>query len=91
MFRSLTAGTDTAIHTLHWAIAAMTEHPEIQENVAMEIDEVVGRDRLPSIDDKGTLPYTEATILEVFRFGSVVPIGIPHSVIADTSLCEYIQ
>ncbi|XP_071791658.1 cytochrome P450 2J4-like [Asterias amurensis] len=85
----LIAGTDTAIHTLHWAIAAMTEHPKIQEKVAMEIDEVVGRDRLPSIDDKGTLPYTEATILEVFRFGSVVPIGIPHSVMADTSLCGY--
>ncbi|XP_033627066.1 steroid 17-alpha-hydroxylase/17,20 lyase-like isoform X1 [Asterias rubens] len=83
------AGTETTTLTLHWAVAALAEHPEIQERIAQEIDDVIGRDRLPSLDDKGTLPYTEATLLELLRYGSVVPLGVPHAVLTDTSLNGY--
>lgn len=48
------------------------------EKVQREIDAVVGRSRLPSLTDKGTLPYTEATIMEVQRMAVVVPLAIPH-------------
>ena len=89
LFRFQTAGTETTTLTLHWAVAALAEHPEIQERIAQEIDDVIGRDRLPSLDDKGTLPYTEATLLELLRYGSVVPLGVPHAVLTDTSLSEY--
>ena len=68
----------------------MAEFPDIQEKVAKEIDEIIGQDRLPSLDDRGNLPYTEATILEVFRFGTVAPLGVPHAVLDDTTLCEYL-
>ena len=83
------AGTDTTIVTLHWAVGLMAEKPDIQEKVAKEIEEVVGLDRMPSLDDRGSLPYTEATILENNRYGSVVPVGVPHCTMADTTLCEY--
>lgn len=52
-------------------------HP-VSENVQREIDAVVGRGRLPSLTDKGTLPYTKATIMEVQRMAVVVPLAIPH-------------
>lgn len=42
------------------------------------MDEVVGTDRVPSLTDKGSLPFTEATIMEVQRLTAVVPLAIPH-------------
>lgn len=48
------------------------------EKVQAEIDEVVGRNRFPSLTDKGSLPFTEATIMEVQRLTAVVPLAIPH-------------
>ncbi|XP_022111323.1 steroid 17-alpha-hydroxylase/17,20 lyase-like isoform X2 [Acanthaster planci] len=83
------AGTETTIITLHWAVGLMVENPDIQQKVAMEIDEVLGRDRLPSLDDRASLPYTEATILEIFRYGTVAPTGLPHAVMEDTTLAGY--
>lgn len=49
-----------------------------KEKVQTEIDEVVGRHRVPSLTDKGHLPFTEATIMEVQRLVVVVPLAIPH-------------
>ncbi|XP_038061777.1 cytochrome P450 2U1-like isoform X2 [Patiria miniata] len=83
------AGTETTTLTLHWAVGLLAENPDIQEKVAKEIDDVLGRDTLPSLDDRGSLPYTEATILEVHRYGSVAPLGVPHSVMTDTTLAGY--
>ena len=50
----------------------------ILDKVQAEIDEVVGRLRTPSLSDKGLLPFTEASIMEVQRLTSVVPLAIPH-------------
>lgn len=50
----------------------------IQDKVHGEIDEVVGKDRVPSLTDKGSLPFTEATIMEVQRMTVAVPLAIPH-------------
>ncbi|XP_022082868.1 steroid 17-alpha-hydroxylase/17,20 lyase-like isoform X4 [Acanthaster planci] len=83
------AGTETTILTLHWGVLLMAEYPEIQKKVAMEIDEVIGHDRMPSLTDRGSLPFTEATLLEIFRYGTVAPLGVPHSVMEDTTLGEY--
>ena len=85
------AGTDTTILTLHWAVGLMAEHPDIQEKVAKEIDEVIGRDRLPTLDDRSSLPYTQAAMLETFRCGTVAPVGFPHATMADTTICEYLR
>lgn len=43
-----------------------------------EIDEVVGTQRVLSLTDKGSLPFTEATIMEVQRMTVAVPLAIPH-------------
>jgi len=83
------AGTDTTILTLHWAVGLMAEHPDIQEKVAKEIDEVIGRERFPSLDDRSSLPYTQAAMLETMRYGTVAPVGLPHSTMADTTICGY--
>ncbi|XP_077427386.1 cytochrome P450 2U1 [Vanacampus margaritifer] len=72
------AGTDTTTNSLLWILLYMVVHPDVQDKVQAEVDEVVGRGRLPSLTDRGHLPFTEATIMEVQRLTAVVPLGIPH-------------
>ena len=40
---------------------------DIQAKVHAEIDEVVGSDRLPSLDDRNEMHYTQAFLLESMR------------------------
>ncbi|XP_050625319.1 cytochrome P450 2A12-like [Macaca thibetana thibetana] len=44
-----------------------------------ELDPVVGWRRAPSPDDHQRLPYTNAVLLQIQRFISVVPLGLPRS------------
>jgi hypothetical protein len=46
------AGSDTTSGTLSFALMYMVLCPEIQAKVQKELDDVVGRERLPSLSDK---------------------------------------
>ncbi|XP_051940449.1 cytochrome P450 2U1 isoform X1 [Hippocampus zosterae] len=72
------AGTDTTTNSLLWILLYMAMHTHVQDKVQAEVDKVVGPCRVPSMTDRGRLPFTEATIMEVQRLTSVVPLGIPH-------------
>lgn len=39
-------------HTLHFYFAQLLNNPGIQEKIQEEIDRVVGRGRLPTLDDR---------------------------------------
>lgn len=56
----------------------MALHPKVQEKAREEIHRVVGTNRLPTIDDKESLPYINALLLEVLRWHPVAPLGLPH-------------
>lgn len=47
--------------------------------VKKELDEVVGTERNPGLQDKSQLPYTVATLQEIERLGSAVPSSLPRS------------
>ena len=64
----------------------MTKYPEIQKKVAEEVDNVVGRDRPPSLEDRGKLAYSEATLYEILRYSVVQPLGVTHVTMEDTTL-----
>ncbi|XP_072167977.1 cytochrome P450 2J4-like [Diadema setosum] len=83
------AGTETTTTTLKWSMIYMMENPDVQSKVQSELDLVVGRDRLPTLQDRKTSPYTNAVILECMRFSSVVPLGVAHKAAADTTLAGY--
>lgn len=48
-------------------ILAMTRYPEVFMKAQEEIDRVVGNERLPSLDDRASLPYLECVLKEVYR------------------------
>jgi hypothetical protein len=58
---------------------AMARHPDIQLKAQAEIDSVLGHARLPSFDDRPSLPYITAIAKEVLRWHPVVPMSVPIS------------
>src|SRR6218665_351010 len=80
--------TDTVSTTLLWAMVEMENHPEIQRRFQRELDELLPGNRLPSLDDKPNLPYTEAVILEVMRRRTLVPLYAPHVTLRDAEVFE---
>ncbi|NWI92830.1 CP2D3 protein, partial [Pitta sordida] len=80
------AGSETTTTTLQWALLFMILHPEIQCKVQAEIDKVIGRERSPTMRDQVSMPYTNAVIHEVQRYGDIVPVGLPHMTYRDTEL-----
>jgi cytochrome P450 len=42
----------TVSSTLNFALAFLLNYPEVQSKMQQELDEVVGRDRLPTLDDR---------------------------------------
>ncbi|MCL4123022.1 UNVERIFIED_CONTAM: hypothetical protein GTU68_036057 [Idotea baltica] len=83
------AGQETTNLCLNWCLIYLVNNQEVIAKVQEELDSVVGRDRLPSLDDLPSLPYTQATIREVLRRSNIVPMGTPHSTTRDTNIGEY--
>ncbi|KAG6925829.1 cytochrome P450 2D16, partial [Chelydra serpentina] len=64
----------------------MLLHPDIQYKVQEEIDKVIGRDRSPQMEDQANMPYNNAVIHEIQRYGDITPVGMPHMTYRDTEL-----
>lgn len=56
------------IASIHTFLLAIVLHPQEFKKVQEEIDRVVGRHRLPTIDDRPSLPYLECLLKEVLRW-----------------------
>ncbi|XP_046550255.1 cytochrome P450 2C15-like [Haliotis rubra] len=75
MVDSLLAGVITTKPTMYNALAAMVNFPEVQKKIQEEIQRVVGKDRLPGLEDRNKMPYSKAVELELYRY--YTPIGTP--------------
>ena len=52
----------------------MTLNPTTQEKAQAQIDAVVGKDRLPTIDDRPLLPFVDAIFRETIRYSPLLPL-----------------
>ncbi|KAF8576043.1 cytochrome P450 [Ramaria rubella] len=77
------AGIDTTLHTVSMFIFAMALFPEKQKKAQDEIDQIVGSERFPNIDDRSSLPYVDALINEVLRWHPIAPMGVAHRTAQD--------
>ncbi|MEY3734816.1 MAG: hypothetical protein RL347_2175, partial [Actinomycetota bacterium] len=62
----LVAGHETTASALTWVLWLLAGDPEVQAEVARELDEVLG-DRVPSYADLDRLPWTRAVFDEAMR------------------------
>jgi len=83
------AGLETVTSTIEWSILFLILNPECQDKIQNEIDKVIGRSRLPQLEDLAQMPYTEATIYEVLRRSNVVALGNAHATLADATIGGY--
>jgi len=83
------AGTETVATQLGWAMILLGNHTQVLARLQKELDAVVPKNHLPSMEDKAKLPYMEATILEIMRIRTVGPIAIPHATLANTIVAGF--
>ena len=82
------AGFESTSTTLRFALAFLANHPNYQEDIQRQLDEVLDG-RSPSLEDRLKLPLIQAMILETLRLGNVLPFAIPHVALTDTTLGGY--
>uniref|UniRef100_A0A8D2LIN0 Uncharacterized protein n=1 Tax=Varanus komodoensis TaxID=61221 RepID=A0A8D2LIN0_VARKO len=80
------AGTDTAATTLLWALLFLTNHPDVQEKVYKEMEDVFGPSCSIAYQDKKKLPYTNAVIHEIQRREYVLVFGLPRQTLNDVTV-----
>jgi len=59
------------------------------EHMQQEIDTVIGPERVPNMEDRKSLPFTDAVIHEVQRLLDITPMSLPHYAVHDISFRGY--
>ncbi|KAI1373393.1 cytochrome P450 [Hypoxylon crocopeplum] len=76
----LVDATDTAGMTMQWfAVACALHGARFVPQARQALDTVVGKDRLPTLEDRPHLVYIDAIVNELLRWRPVVPDGMPHA------------
>lgn len=89
-------GADTTVSAMLTFFMAMVLYPNIQRRAQDELASLLSKGqeedcicRLSRTKDRGKLPYVEALIKEVLRWGSVAPVALPHSLVQDDEYMGY--
>nr|XP_020009571.1 cytochrome P450 2C25-like isoform X2 [Castor canadensis] len=83
------AGTETTSTTLRYAFLLMMTHPDVLAKLQEEIDHVIGRQRIPCMQDRSNMPYMDAVLHETQRYIDLVPAGMPRSATCDIKFRNY--
>jgi cytochrome P450 len=77
------ASADTTVATISHLILAMIYYPDAFVKARQQVEEVIGKERLPTFSDRASLPYLDCILNETWRWGSPVPLNLPHSVLEE--------
>ncbi|XP_023247202.1 probable cytochrome P450 303a1 [Copidosoma floridanum] len=83
------AGSETSAKALCFGFLFLVLNQEVQRRAQREIDAVIGRDRLPSLNDRPRMPYVNAIVLESVRMFMGRTMNIPHRALKDTHVMGY--
>ncbi|XP_022902146.1 probable cytochrome P450 303a1 [Onthophagus taurus] len=83
------AGSETTTKSFGFGFMYLLLNPDVQRKAQAEIDAVVGRHRLPTMQDRPNMPYLEGVVLESIRMFMGRGFGVPHRALKDTYLQGY--
>lgn len=83
------AGIETVSTSLSWALLLVLSEPGLQEDLQAELKREIGTERLPTLQDRARLPLLQATVLEVLRKSTVIPLALPHYTTEDSTVAGY--
>jgi len=63
----LVAGHETSANALAWTWYLLTQHPEVEERLHAELDQILAG-RIPTVEDLPQLDYTRMVLEEAMRF-----------------------
>ncbi|CAH1802133.1 unnamed protein product [Owenia fusiformis] len=78
-------GTMTTTTQIKSMIALTVDYPKVQQKLQDEIETVLGQ-RLPTYEDRRSMPYMEAFMLEGLRYMSEAALAVPHETLKDVTL-----
>jgi len=74
---------DTTVSAMVSFFYIMMTHPEIQHQAQAELTSVTGNERLPTMEDRASLPYVNLILKEIYRWCPPGPLALPHTAIRD--------
>lgn len=80
-----------ALSSINFFFMAPVVFPRVQRRARAELDVVVGRDRLPTFNDRPRLPYTTAPCKELMRWQMATPIGTSRSLLTYGARVDDLQ
>ena len=86
IFNLEVAGVLTTSTTLAVLMNVLCQRPELQDKLRQEIRDVIGESRPPYLADRENMPYHMATLLEIGRYASILPLGLQHKTTRDTAI-----
>lgn len=81
----LFASCDATTSNLMWAFLNLLHHPNILEELSLEIQNVVGDQKYPTLKDRQLMPKVQAFLQECVRV-AVSPLSLPRRTTADSSI-----
>uniref|UniRef100_A0A3B4APW6 Cytochrome P450, family 2, subfamily Y, polypeptide 3 n=1 Tax=Periophthalmus magnuspinnatus TaxID=409849 RepID=A0A3B4APW6_9GOBI len=89
VFNMYMGGTESTSSTIRFALNVFIKYPKIQERMQQEIDNVIGQERFPFMEDRKSLPFVDAVLHEVQRFMDFAPLGAPHYALHNITFRGY--
>ncbi|KAM6474005.1 cytochrome P450 2C31-like [Liasis olivaceus] len=85
VFELFLAGTESTATTISYGLILLAKFPHIQAKAQQEIDEVVGANRAPSMEDRVKLSYTNAFVHEIQCFQQASAETFPRMTTQDVN------
>uniref|UniRef100_A0A914BVR7 Cytochrome P450 n=1 Tax=Acrobeloides nanus TaxID=290746 RepID=A0A914BVR7_9BILA len=82
-------GQETTSDTILWCIIHLMLNPKIQQKVQEELENVVGKNKLITVQEKPMLPFMQAVINESQRIANLLPINVRHTTTRDVIIKGY--
>ncbi|XP_063148984.1 cytochrome P450 2C5-like [Candoia aspera] len=89
VFELFIAGTDSTTNAVSYGLILLARFPQVQAKAQQEIDEVVGANRAPSMEDRLQLSYTNAFVHEIQRFQQSSSENFPRMTTQDVNFRGY--